>query len=234
MDFPIPTVALAALPPVLRQSVTQACAQAQAQPRPLLLHTIGVPGAGKSSLLRALSAELTPLPHHCVSFDALMQEIPAYRARAVSDAEAAFQAFELPAREAGYVLLRELLARRAHILFDHSGANSDHRDILRYAKQQGYAVMLVRLGVSVTQAQRRLAERQLKDGRHTPPAYVAERQALLQTLLPAYRHSADAYLELHNDDLPADDRALWFAMTAAKLCDALYELLAPKPRVATA
>lgn len=234
MDFPIPTVALTALPSVLRQSVSQACAQARAQPRPLLLHTIGVPGAGKSSLLRALSTELAPLPHHCVSFDALMQEIPAYRARAVSDAEAAFQAFELPAREAGYVLLRELLARRAHILFDHSGANPDHRDILRYAKQQGYAVMLVRLGVSVTQAQRRLAERQQRDGRHTPPAYVAERQALLQTLLPAYRHSADKYYELHNDDLPADDRALWFAMTAAKLCDALHELLAPPARAATA
>ncbi|MBP7252734.1 MAG: zeta toxin family protein [Alphaproteobacteria bacterium] len=234
MDFPIPTVALVALPPTLRQSVTQAYATAQAQPRPFLLHTIGVPGAGKSSLVRALSAALDPLPHHCVSFDSLMHAIPAYRSRSRGDAEEAFKAFELPAREAGYVLLRELLTRRAHILFDHSGANPDHRDILCYAKQQGYAVMVVRVGVAETQAQRRLAERQLKDGRHTPPAYVAERQALLQTLLPAYRHSADSYLELQNDDLPAEDRALWFAMTAAKLSDAVHEVLAPKARAATA
>ncbi len=234
MDFPLPTVALAALPLALRQSVTQAYATAQAQPRPFLLHTIGVPGAGKSSLLQALSATLDPLPHHCVSFDKLMQAIPAYRSHARSDAEGAFQAFELPAREAGYVLLRALLARRAHILFDHSGANPAHRDILSYARQQGYTVMVVRVGVAVTQAQRRLADRQLKDGRHTPPAYVAERQALLQTLLPAYRHSADAYLELHNDDLPADDRALWFRVAAAKLSDAVHELLAPKPSAAKA
>lgn len=234
MAFPLPTVDLAALPPALRQGVAKSVAAAQAQPKPVLLHTIGVPGAGKSSLLQALSAELAPLPHHCVSFDALMQDIPAYRARAAKDAAGAFAAFERPAREAGYVLLRELMARRAHILFDHSGANPAHRDILRYAKQQGYAVMLVRLGVSVTQAQRRLTERQQRDGRHTPPAYVAERQTLLQTLLPAYRHSADVFLELQNDDMPADDRALWFAMTAAKLCDAVHELLAPPARAATA
>lgn len=215
---------LAALPPALQAALAAEQGRAVTQAQPVLVHSIGVPGAGKSSLLAALmaqlAAQLTALPHHLVAFDRLMQQMPDYQTEAQQNPSMAFARHEMTARAAGYALLQILLARRAHILFDHSGAHPDHPALLRQAKQLGYRIMLVHVTTAETEAAQRLVQREADEGRHTPPHYIGARAALIDGLLPSYRQIADDYIAIANPDLPAPQRETFFTAQAAQLCAA--------------
>lgn len=143
-----------------------------------------------------------------IAFDGIMKAMPEYRAE--SDSKKAFALCELPARNAGYVMLKQLLDKRASILFDHGASFEAHVDLLRFAKQRGYHVILVRVTISPEVAKQRIQARQSEEGRHTPLHYVDERKAQLDCLLSAYREAADSLIDIENPDLPPADRAHFF------------------------
>lgn len=193
--FPVVLPPLSALPSALQQSIAQVCANAVSVSHPYLLHTIGVPGSGKSALLAALQGampEAVPL-----SFDRMMIGLTEYRQLAALNGEQAFYKYEVPARQAGYYALRLLLEQRAPILFEHSAAAVEHPKLLRHAKGLGYRVVMAHLQVTPESAARRV---QARGGRHTPPDYIPDRARLIAELLPAYEAVADIIIPIFNPD----------------------------------
>ena len=185
-------------------ALTDGLARAAAgQERPVFIAMLGVPGAGKSSLTAALELCMPDLA--CVSFDRLMAALPDYQILAQEDKAAAFARYELPARMAGYRLLRLLLAKRANLVFDHGGADRRHPELLRFAKAQGYLVAVAAFSTPPDDARRRIAARA---GRHTPLAYVDERARLLADLRADYRALADWWHEARGPDYTAEAETL--------------------------
>ena len=216
--FPIVLPPLSDLPPALQQGIAALCDNAVPVARPYLLHTIGVPGAGKSALLAALQhvlPEAVPL-----SFDRIMTELADYRQLAAQDGQRAFQTFEVPARQAGYHALQRLLQRRASILFEHSAAAPEHPALLRHAKALGYRVVMAQLQVSLDSAVQRVRTR---GGRHTPSDYIPARARLIAELLPAYEAIADAIIPIHNLDRPAAEQAAFYQEQAFRVRAALLD-----------
>lgn len=216
--FPIVLPPLSTLPSALQQSIAVICGKAVAAPRPYLLHTIGVPGAGKSALLSALQdvlPEAVPL-----SFDRIMTRLADYQRLAVQDAQRAFQTFEVPARQAGYHALQRLLQRRAAILFEHSAAAAEHPALLRHAKALGYRVVMAHLQVAPESAARRV---QARGGRHTPPDYIPARASLITQLYPAYENIADAIIISDNPDRTPAEQAAYYQEQASRVRAALLD-----------
>lgn len=198
MPFPIETPLQKDLLPALARVVATIAKSATTREHPYFVHTLGIPGSGKSSFVNALADQMKDRPPTVVAFDRLMEQVPEYRTH--QDREQAFKQYELPAREAGYLLLRRLIEKGADILLDHSGAFPKHVDMLRYAKEaKHYRVIIVRIMVDLETAKKRIAIRQSIEGRHTPLDYVDERNRIVTELLPAYRDVADVYAEISNE-----------------------------------
>ncbi len=216
--FPIVLPPLAELPAALQQSVSLICDNAATASRPYLLHTIGVPGAGKSALLDALQALLpqaVPL-----GFDRMMTGLEDYQRLAAQDAQMAFHAFEHPARQAGYHALQRLLQQRAAILFEHSAAAAEHPALLHHAKALGYRVVMARLLVTSDTAERRV---QARRGRYTPPDYIPARARLIAELFPAYEAAANTIITINNPDKSPAEQAAFYQEQAVRLHAALLD-----------
>lgn len=216
--FPIGLPPFATLPTGLQLSVEGLCRRAVPLSQPYLLHMIGLPGAGKSSLLAALQ-DLLPLAVP-LSFDRLMTGLADYQRFAAQDEERAFHDFEVPARQAGYHALQRLLQRRAAILFEHSAAAEGHPVLLHHAKEMGYRVVMAHLEVTPESAARRV---QARGGRHTPPDYIPARARLIAALYPAYETVADAIIACDNPDLPPAERNAFYRELATRVRAALLD-----------
>ncbi len=154
---------------------------------PFILHMLGIPGSGKSTYVRGLSLPNTVF----LSFDTVMEEIPAYQAQKSRDGlAAAFAAWETCAREIGYEILFRAAERKLNIVFDHGGARADHVEMLAHLKAAGYRIEVVHFDVDEAKA----AARALERDRHLPPGYISARHQTLAELLPAYQALADAFL----------------------------------------
>ncbi len=223
MPFPIETPALAALSPELHRIVTDHVAAALGHDAPFLLHMIGVPGVGKTSLITPLQDVLADYAPVLVGFDQIMGQIPAYQSMAVTAPVEAFSAYELPARAAGYRLLAELLAKRASIIFDNGGAAASHRALLHYAQNLGYQIIMVHVVAENETALHRLALRQATEGRYTPPEYITGRAAAIESLLADYHGLADHYHTVVNPDRPEAQRQAFLALEAAKIAASFTE-----------
>ncbi|MDD3030261.1 MAG: zeta toxin family protein [Alphaproteobacteria bacterium] len=213
MTFPIETPNEREIDPEILSVVEAVRRKAAAKDAPVLIHTAGVPGAGKSSFARALARRLDPIT--LLAFDAIMEAIPSYRTMA--NKEEAFARYELPARAAGYWLVRELIAKKADILFDHSASFPKHVDLLRFAKGAGYSIVFVYVRTPSKIAKERILARQRKEGRHTPLSYVDERLTIIEALLDRYKRLADVYAVIDNDT-HRDDLS-FFANEAQKLAE---------------
>lgn len=187
----------------LRPHLTAILCNATREQAPFFVHTLGAPGAGKSSLVAALQHELPETRRPAVvAFDRLMAALPEYQRQ--TDRVEAFRLYEGPARAAGYALLRELVDRRSDILLDHSGAFANHVTMLEHVKGQGYKVVVLHVLTDIDAAKRRVAARAETEGRHTPLDYVDQRDAIVRDLAPAYRAVADCYFEISNDQASTD------------------------------
>lgn len=165
---------------------------------PVLVHMLGIPGAGKSTFLDILQKRWNMDSPPCLlGFDQIMTHMPEYQA--IGDKQAAFAACELPAREMGYGLLDTLIHRRAHILFDNGGSSAHHLDLLQQAIKAGYHVALVSITVPLDVAQQRIHARTAENGRTTPLHYLEERQTKLTALEEKYRHLTPSFYHLHNE-----------------------------------
>jgi len=158
---------------------------------------LGIPAAGKSTFSRSLKQSFSKDPPTLVAFDSIMEAMPEYRAE--PDSVKAFKLYELPARMAGYFLLKRLIEKKADILLDHSGARADHVAMLCYAKALGYKVIVVRLLADKETSKVRILKRQVEEGRHTPLDYIDDREKGIDALVGDYRKIANTYMEILNN-----------------------------------
>jgi len=218
--FPVETPEFAEIAPSLQMIVRQFADNAISQKNPYLVHMMAVPGAGKTSFVSVLAKRLSDTCPAVVAFDRIMEAIPEYQSE--SDKEKAFALWELPARAAGYVLIKNLLTKKANIIFDHSASFDAHVKILDYAKRCGYRVAMVRILIPLDVAKRRIELRQTEQQRHTPLCYVDERDEKLKQLLCAYKEAADFFAETTNNDAPPQVRSAFFEKTAEKVADFIF------------
>jgi predicted kinase len=157
-------------------------------PAPLFLNVSGIPGAGKSTLAAKILLEDPSMLY--LSFDELMEALAGYREDFQRlGAAAAFERWELPARHLGYRLLREAVARRYPILFEHGNATPSHVALYRRLKRAGYRVEIRFLDADVPTALKRVRRRE----RSCPEALVVERAALLRELNETYKEIVDKF-----------------------------------------
>lgn len=197
--FPIQTSNLADLEFGLDKIIEDKLKAAAASARPLFVHMLGIPGAGKSTFAQALFDHLANRLAGSltfVGFDRVMSEIPLYQS--ASDRVAAFATYELPARAAGYALLKGLVAKKASVILDHSGSAPTHVEMLRYAKGLGYTAFMVHIQCSAETAKARILVRAEVEGRHTPLHYVDDRQKAIAELLPKYTELLHGLVMLDN------------------------------------
>ncbi len=162
-------------------------AGARPSEHPVLMNISGLPGAGKTFMARLL---LQQKPHWIyIAFDELMEALPVYRAEAALDPEKAFRRWELPARFAGYALLKECIEHRFSVIFEHSNANSAHIGLYRKIMEAGYEVEIRFIDATPELVLPRVAARP----RYFPPEGVMERWSLLQRLLPEYQKTVTRF-----------------------------------------
>lgn len=221
MVFPIEAPALEELGAELRRVVEEHKAEARGQDAPFLLHMLGVPGVGKTSLIAPLREALAGHAPLLVGFDQIMARLPSYQAMETVDPVRAFAEHEQPARAAGYRLLAEVLALRASVIFDNGGAAALHRDLLRYARQCGYRIVMVHVVAGNDVAARRLLARQAREGRYTPPDYIPGRATLIDGFMEEYRALADDWHTVVNADRPEANRRHFLDREAARIAASL-------------
>ena len=102
-------------------------ARAVPSEHPRFIQIGGIPGAGKSTFCadRHWNSRLF------ISFDAIMENIPAYHTDIYRLGRAgSFKKWEIPARIIGYELLRRAVEIRADIYMEHSGVNKPHVQLI--------------------------------------------------------------------------------------------------------
>lgn len=186
----------------LANTVAEYLERASPSRAPVLVHMLGIPGSGKTTFARALHRCLSsqqPGMFTYVSFDHLMEAISTYRID--GDLRSEFAKYELPARSAGYALLKELLERKVSVLFDHGGANPEHIGLIRYAAEAlGYQAFVIYIRCSVNVAKERVSQRMKIEGRYTPLEYVDNRFKVISTLVSEYLNLSDRFLMIDNSE----------------------------------
>lgn len=164
---------------------------------PFLMNVSGIPGSGKSTWCRRIMAKSTNLLY--ISFDEIMNDkrLP-YRLAEKENARKAFDEWELPARIAGYELLRRAVLQKKNILLEHSSSIVEHLQLFEWILNSGYKVHFRYVPVSVVAAERRVLERAKKEGRVVPDGYVKSRYRMLNDLLPAYEKLCTTYEVLYD------------------------------------
>ncbi|MFZ2619323.1 MAG: ATP-binding protein [Alphaproteobacteria bacterium] len=202
-----PAEQLAATAADFNQLHTQA-AQWPASKQPVLVHMLGLPGSGKSTVAGQLHQQLGN-SFYALDWDAVMLKLAPFHADVPTLGNAAAShKWELPARHYGYALLHTLVQRRANILWDHGACNPHHPALLAWAKQQGYTTAMVHVDVPLDTALQRVHTRnalaEATGGRVIPATLVTERHALLAELKPQYEALVDVFVHLpHTAPAPA-------------------------------
>ncbi len=154
---------------------------------PTFTQVSGIPGAGKSTFCGCKYPNAL-----LVQFDAIMARITGYQ----NDCKRlgliqAFSKWEMPARVIGYELIRRLIAQKVSFVLEHSGINPAHLKLVEVLKSQGFHTQLQFLGCDLDEACRRVAEREKKIARHTPPELIAKRAAAINEYLEKYKQIMD-------------------------------------------
>lgn len=181
--------------PEYEQIITTALLAAQPARFPRIVHTLGIPGAGKSTFYQTRQWQ----GYLFVSFDAVMEKISAYRQDLQKlGSAAAFKNWEIPARIIGYELLRRAVEKRLNIFFEHSGATTAHLDLLKNLRSLGYQIEIDHITCNIETALLRARCRETVTGRHTPPELIKQRALILADLCPEYKKIADVFKTYDN------------------------------------
>ena len=188
---------------------------------PYIIHMLGVPGSGKTTFAQRLYYQLPAPQPTFLGFDRIMEAIPSYQAAKKRDIEEAFTEFELPARKAGYLILRRLIDLPTSVLLDHGGSAEEHPDILAYAKtHHRFRVYVVKIDVELATAKDRIEARSALTGRYTPLHYVDDRHLAIESLHNAYKDVSDTFFFIDNSACDNEEQLNEAALKiAAKIAD---------------
>ena len=162
---------------------------------PFMINVAGIPGAGKSTYCKKL---ITGKESFCninfsnvlyIAFDEIMcnAQLP-YKNEADLNVEQAFNRWEIPARIAGYELLKRAVDKKLNILFEHSSSIEWHVKLFELmASKYDYMTYFVYLNIDPDKAKTRVMERMEHENRRFTPELVDRRHAALVSLLPEYR-----------------------------------------------
>jgi probable phosphoglycerate mutase len=144
----------------------------------------GIPGSGKSTYCTQ------NIPINCLflSFDKIMSSLSGYQQiLATSGREAAFQIYEMPARIIGYEILRQAIAKKYNIMFEHSGTNPAHVELLKNLSHFHYQTEVDFIICDINKAISRVSERASKINRYVPTTLVSERAENLKQYITVYK-----------------------------------------------
>lgn len=175
--------------------IDESLSDCQTQESPYLINVSGIPGAGKSTFCKKLMGKSEYADALYIGFDTIMENelLPYVNEEADNPAEA-FRRWELPARIAGYELLKRAVARKHAIIFEHSAALAQHLSLFKVLQQKGYKIHFYHLSVKVEEAIRRVRSRK----RHLPPGYIDQRHRILQELLPEYQKICTTFKQIES------------------------------------
>jgi len=169
------------------------------QDHPCIYATCGIPGAGKSCFVdMKLENGEFPKDAYILNPDRVMVELPEYKNDVrVYGAQAAYENWELPARDLAYSLAERVLAMGGHIVKDMGCANPLSLDLIKQAKSQGYTVNMYHITCDINEAFRRIEQRDFEISKDE----VMERLKMLDALIPQYDVIADEFVTLSNTDI---------------------------------
>lgn len=153
---------------LLRESSDSGSARAQL---PVAVILMGLPGSGKSSILRPLARELCArvgsVSERVIDADAARELLPEYEGGIGSEVVQVETAFIAYSR-----LVEATYAARGHVILDTVGEPERTLREAEYLTDAGWTVALLCAHVDVETAVRRVIHRALTNGRFVPPEYV--------------------------------------------------------------
>lgn len=162
---------------------------------PEFVHMLGIPAAGKSTYYKANKDKYCD--YVFVGFDFIMMAHPGYQNDVLSlGSIEAFKKWELPARIAGYELLRRAIETKKNIFFDHGGTPKCHQELLKNVKALGYTTKMFYIYCDVETAIKRAKIREIDTKRHTPEEMIRERLLLVEQSKQIYEKIVDEFVEL--------------------------------------
>lgn len=164
---------------------------------PRLFAAAGNVGAGKTSLLRFLSANGQLPGAHAVRHDpdSVMSELKGFREDTLKSPVLAFKRWELPARELADEIVSIGIQRRCDIVYDRTCAFPETLALMRQLRfQKGYFVSMFFVWAPLEQCLQRAERRAQNSRRFVPPAIIQQRADSLRELLHSY---LDVVNELH-------------------------------------
>lgn len=174
-------------------------AQGRKQNLPQLIAFAGGPGAGKFFLYEQMKNK-GQLPRDAVIHDPdlVMQSIPQYLEEAISDPVAAFEKWELPARQLANDILMKALFAGYNIIYLRTFALADSLNFVQAAKIFGYQFELHLLTCNLDVALARAKKRERQTKRHIPPKILEQRHQEVLNLIADLIKIADSYFIYEN------------------------------------
>lgn len=151
---------------------------------PELIQISGIPGAGKSTYCATHQR-----PNFLfLSFDKIMLSLSGYQKELSANGSiSAFEKYEMPARIIGYELLRRAINKRVNIMFEHSGTNSAHLELLKNISSKGYRTSVDFIICDTSLALKRAQIRAQETKRYVPEALILERAAKIKKYITVYQ-----------------------------------------------
>ncbi len=161
---------------------------------PKLIHMLGIPGAGKTTFYQEHKDEFKD--YVLIGFDLVMEKVPEYRQdREKLGKMEAFNKWEIPARIAGYELLRRAIEQKKNIFFDHGGTPICHRELLSSIKKMGYETTVYYVDCEPERAIDRIAKRE----RPFPKDRMNGRVVSVYNQKSVMSQIADHFFEINNN-----------------------------------
>lgn len=175
--------------------IEQVLNEAPSSDNPKLVHMLGIPGAGKSTFYQKNKEQFKD--YVLIGFDLVMEKVPQYHQdRDELGKMEAFKKWELPARIAGYELLRRAIEQKKNIFFDHGGTPICHRELLKNIKKMGYETTMYYIDCEPQTAIERVANRE----RPFPAERMPERIELVEKQKSVMPQIVDRFVKINNSN----------------------------------